>query len=260
MYKPKNSAIIVVFWSLGASLLAADPAGTAASPGRPPTAQFGELSPPEVEFDATAPAVEPKLPGITASFTAVPAVSDQNIINELLDLRSRIGGVTGSTSRFQAELVRLIDADRERKADAGASLGSVANLSAAAVEPPKPNRVKAQPASESSEPPGSPRRTALQIAMYRALAEELDGLANQLEHEDSFTAADVLRQRSVQLREHARRLWTSFPDAREALRQLPTVAAAPSINLNSPAPAAASLPSVPVPIPDPPARQPKAKK
>lgn len=257
MYKPKHAAISVFLWGISVPLLAADPAGDAASPARPLVGQFGELSPPTVEFDAAAPAVEVKLPGVTASYTAV---SDQNIVDDLLNLRSRIGGVTGSSSRFQAELVRLIDADRERKVDANATPATVANLSAAAVEPPKPNRVKAQSATDSGEPPISSRRTALQIAMFRALAEELEGLANQLEREDSFTAADVLRERSVQLREQARRLWTSFPDAREALRQLPTASTGPAIDLDPPTPAADSLPSVPVPIPDPPAPEPKAKR
>jgi hypothetical protein len=228
---------LILFFGLGTWVLAAEPVGP-----------YGELSPPTFEFDEAAAASPAKLPGVTASFTTIPAAAEQSIVNDLLDLRSRIGGVAGSSSRFQAELVRLIDADRQRTADPRAASKSVANLSAAATEPPKLDRV------HSGETPETSRRAALQIAMFRALAEELDALANQLEREESFTAADALRQRGMQLREQARGLWTSFPAAREALRALP--AAASSIDLGTPA-AAALLPSVPAPIPDPP--EPKSK-
>jgi hypothetical protein len=233
---------LILFFGLGTWVLAAEPVGP-----------YSDLSPPTFEFDEAAAASHAKLPGVTASFTTIPAAAEQSIVNDLLDLRSRIGGVAGSSSRFQAELVRLIDADRQRAADPRAASKSIAKLSAAATEPPKLDRVHSGETGKS-ETGESSRRAALQIAMFRALAEELDALANQLEREESFTAADALRQRGMQLREQARGLWTSFPAAREALRALPP--AASSIDLGTPA-AAASLPSVPAPIPDPP--EPKSK-
>jgi hypothetical protein len=230
---------------------------------KPPLAAFSpdDLIPPTVHLDANTPTAGSQVATISVGVT--PA-ADQSIIDDLLEVRRRVGGVTSSSSRFQAELIRLIQADRQRSADAGGKNGPPPlNLTAAAAEAPQPRQLRT-PSSDAS--PGDPQRGALQIAMLRALAEELEGLANQLEREDSFTAADALRERSVQFREQARRLWAALPAAREALKQLPTVTSGSPLDLSQPPTGDAptvTLPSVPVPVPDPPeppAAKPKAKR
>jgi len=213
-----------------------------------------ELGPPTVYLDtAASPTIGSKPVGVATAVTVTPVASDQSMIDELVEVRRRVGGVTSSSSRFQAELVRLIQADRERSTEEGGKRLSPSNLTTAAAEAPHSQQLSASAGDATTS---DPQRGALQIAMLRALAEELEGLANQLEREDSFTAADALRERSGQFREQARRLWTSLPAAREALRQLPTVSSGSPFDPSGVAtPPTVTLPSVPVPVPDPPAKR-----
>jgi len=267
MIRPKSFVVRWVAPWVGLSAVACGElsrAAVAAEKAPLPTFSLEELGPPTVDLDAgarpTGSTTGPKAVGAAVPVTVTGVASDQSIIDELLEVRRRVGGVTSSSSRFQAELVRLIQSDRRRSTEAGGKSSSPSNLTAAAAETPQPQQLSAPPSDAAAS---DPQRGALQIAMLRALAEELEGLANQLEREDLFTAADALRERSGQLREQARRLWTSFPAARDPLRQLPTVTGGSPLDLKQPpgaSPPTVTLPSVPVPVPDPPAPKQKAKR